>query len=131
MNSIILVGRLTRNPDIKYIGESGIPVANFTLAVNRNSKKESKYKNTDFINIEAWRDAADISINKLQKGSLVSITGSLRIDEYINKEGKKQYIAKVSTGNIQLLQQSNKVISAKDIFEGSTNVDLDKVALPF
>lgn len=131
MNSIILVGRLTRDPDIKYIGENGIPVANFTLAVNRNSKKENKYKNTDFINIEAWRDAADISINKLQRGSLVSITGSLRIDEYINKEGKKQYIAKVSTNNIQLLQQSNKVISAKDIFEGSNNVDLDKVALPF
>lgn len=131
MNSIILVGRLTRNPDIKYIGENRIPVANFTLAVDRNNKKDSKYKTADFINIQAWREATDISINKLKKGSLVSITGSLRIDEFTNKEGKKQYITRVNTSNIQLLQHSSKIINSPDIFEDTSNIDIDKIALPF
>ena len=67
MNSIILVGRLTKDPDIKYIGDKGIPVAEFRVAVDRNNKRDNRYQNTDFINIQAWKDAADISINKLKK----------------------------------------------------------------
>lgn len=131
MNSIILVGRLTKNPDIKYIGKDGIPVANFTVAVNRNNKKDSKYQSTDFINIQAWREAAETSITKLKRGSMVSITGSLRIDEFINIEGKKQYITRVNTSNIQLLQHSNAVINSSEVFKNVDNTDIDKIALPF
>lgn len=131
MNSIILVGRLTKDPDIKYIGEKGIPVAEFRVAVDRNNKRDNRYQNTDFINIQAWKDAADISINKLKKGSLVTIIGSLRIEEFYDKEGKKQYMTRVSTNNIQLLQHSKRIINGDEIFNSSSSIDADKIALPF
>ena len=71
MNSVILVGRLTKDPEVKYVGEKNILVTNFTLAVDRKSKKESKGQKTDFIRIEAWKEAADICANKIKKGKEV------------------------------------------------------------
>lgn len=131
MNSIILVGRLTKNPEIRYIGERGIPVAKFTLAVDRKSKKGSINKKTDFINIEAWQDAVDICAKMFLKGSLVSVTGTLRIDEYEDKQGNRRYMTKVYTSNVQLLQYNKNSFNRDDLFKEDNNIDLDKVALPF
>jgi single-strand DNA-binding protein len=131
LNSIILVGRLTRDPEIKYIGEKGIPVASFTLAVDRKIKKEIKCQKTDFIKIEAWREAADICANKFKKGSLASVTGELRIDEYEHKDGNKKYMTKVTTYNVNLLEHSNKQFNGVSIFKDDDNVKLDESALPF
>ena len=131
LNSIILVGRLTKDPDIKYIGEKGIPVANFILAVDRKIKKDSKYQKTDFIKIEAWKEAVDVCINKLKKGSLISVTGELRIDEYKDKDGKNKYITKVITYNVNLLEHSKKQFSGIDIFKDDNKTTLDEYVLPF
>lgn len=131
MNSVILLGRLTKDPEIKYIGEKGIPVANFTLAVARHVKKESKSQKTDFIRIEAWRNAADICLNKVKKGNLVSVTGELRIDEYDDKEGNRKYITKITTQNINLLEHNKKMINGKDLFNSESDKDIEESALPF
>ena len=131
MNSIILVGRLTKDPEIKYIGEKGIPVANFILAVDRKIKNGSKYQKTDFIKIEAWKESVEICINKLKKGSLISLTGELRIDEYKDKEGKNKYITKVITYNINLLKQGKNQFNGIDIFKNDDKVALNESALPF
>lgn len=131
MNSITLIGRLTKDPEIKYIGENGIPVAKFTLAVDRNNKRDNTYQNTDFINIEAWREATDICISSLFKGSLVSINGVLRIDEYKDKEGNRKQMTKVSTNHIQLLRHSTKIHNGNNIFNDVEGVNLENVALPF
>lgn len=130
MNSVILVGRLTKDPEVKYVGEKNILVTNFTLAVNRKSKKESKGQKTDFIRIEAWKEAADICANKIKKGNLVSIKGELRIDEYLDKEENRRYSTKITTYNVTLLEHSKKQVNGIDIFEGE-KVNMDEAMLTF
>ncbi|GAA0712656.1 single-stranded DNA-binding protein [Paraclostridium ghonii] len=130
MNSVILVGRLTKDPEIKYIGDKNIPVANFILAVDRKLKKESKGQRTDFIRIEAWREAADICANTFKKGNLVSVKGELRIDEYLDKEENKKYITKITTYNVTLLEHFKKQLNGVDIFEGE-HANIDEATLPF
>lgn len=131
MNSIILLGRLTRDPEIKYIGEKGIPVANFTIAVDRKLKKESKGQKTDFIKIEAWREAADLAIDRFKKGSLVSVTGELRIDEYKDNNGNNKYMTKVTTYKVHLLEHSKKIFSGNDVFKLDEKNSIDEATLPF
>lgn len=130
MNSVILVGRLTKDPEVKYVGEKNILVTNFTLAVDRKSKKESKGQKTDFIRIEAWKEAADICANKIKKGNLVSVKGELRIDEYLDKEENRRYSTKITTYNVTLLEHSKKQVNGIDIFEGE-KVNRDEAMLPF
>lgn len=130
MNSVILVGRLTKDPEVKYVGEKNILVTNFTLAVDRKSKKESKGQKTDFIRIEAWKEAADICANKIKKGNLVSVKGELRIDEYLDKEENRRYSTKITTYNVILLEHSKKQVNGIDIFEGE-KVNMDEAMLPF
>lgn len=130
MNSVILVGRLTKDPEVKYVGEKNILVTNFTLAVDRKSKKESKGQKTDFIRIEAWKEAADICANKIKKGNLVSVKGELRIDEYLDKEENRRYSTKITTYNVTLLEHNKKQINGIDIFEGE-KVNMDEAMLPF
>lgn len=130
MNSVILVGRLTKDPEVKYVGEKNILVTNFTLAVDRKSKKESKGQKTDFIRIEAWKEAADICANKIKKGNLVSVKGELRIDEYLDKEENRRYSTKITTYNVTLLEHSKKQVNGIDIFEGE-KVNMDEAMIPF
>ncbi|KKY01423.1 hypothetical protein VN21_08835 [Paraclostridium benzoelyticum] len=129
MNSVILVGRLTKDPEVKYVGEKNILVTNFTLAVDRKLKKESKGQKTDFIRIEAWKEAADICANKIKKGNLVSVKGELRIDEYLDKEENRRYSTKITTYNVTLLEHNKKQINGIDIFEGE-KVNMDEAMLP-
>lgn len=130
MNSVILVGRLTKDPEIKYIGDKNIPVASFILAVDRKSKKESKGQKTDFIRIEAWKEAVDICANTFKKGNLVSVKGELRIDEYLDKEENKKYSTKITTYNVTLLEHNKKQVNGIDIFGGEKG-NADEATFPF
>jgi len=130
MNSVILVGRLTKDPEIKYIGDKNIPVASFILAVDRKLKKESKGQKTDFIRIEAWKEAADICANTFKKGNLVSVKGELRIDEYLDKEENKKYSTKITTYNVTLLEHNKKQVNGIDIFGGEKG-NADEATFPF
>lgn len=95
-----------------------------------NQKKESKGQKTDFIRIEAWKEAADICANKIKKGNLVSVKGELRIDEYLDKEENRRYSTKITTYNVTLLEHSKKQVNGIDIFEGE-KVNMDEAMLPF
>lgn len=130
MNSVILVGRLTKDPEIKYIGDKNIPVASFILAVDRKLKKESKGQKTDFVRIEAWKEAADICANTFKKGNLVSVKGELRIDEYLDKEENKKYSTKITTYNVTLLEHNKKQVNGIDIFGGEKG-SADEATFPF
>lgn len=130
MNSVILVGRLTKDSEIKYIGDKNIPVASFILAVDRKLKKESKGQKTDFVRIEAWKEAADICANTFKKGNLVSVKGELRIDEYLDKEENKKYSTKITTYNVTLLEHNKKQVNGIDIF-GSEKGNADEATFPF
>lgn len=103
MNTINLIGRLTKDPELKYIQGSGNAVARFTIAVDRGFTKKDGTKEADFINIETWNKSAENCANYIAKGSLVGVTGSLRIENYKDQQGEYKSFTKVLANNIQFL----------------------------
>ena len=103
MNRVVLVGRLTRDPELKYT-PSGVPVANFTLAVNRPFKNEAGDNEADFINIVVWRKPAENVANYLKKGSLAGVDGRLLTRNYEGQDGKRVYVTEVTAESVQFLE---------------------------
>ena len=103
LNQIVLVGRLTRDTELKYIQGTGTPVANFAIAVDREFVGKDGKKETDFIDIQVWGKSAENCANYIGKGSLVAIQGSIRIDSYQDQEGNNRKIARVNANRVQFL----------------------------
>ena len=103
LNSVCLVGRLTRDPEIKYTG-SNIAVASFSIAVNRNFKDANGERETDFINCVIWRQQAENLANWAKKGALIGITGRIQTRSYENQQGQRVYVTEVVAENFQMLE---------------------------
>lgn len=103
MNSVVLVGRLTKDPELRYISGTGTAVATFTMAINRNYKKKDGTQETDFIPIEVIGKAAEFCANYITKGRLVAIQGNLRVDRYQTQTGENRTFTKVSARSVQAL----------------------------
>ena len=103
MNRVMLIGRLTAKPELRYTG-SQVPFARFTLAVNRTFSNASGQRETDFINIVIWRKQAENVCNYLDKGSLVSIEGRIQTGSYDDKDGNKRYTTDVVADSVQFLE---------------------------
>jgi single-strand DNA-binding protein len=104
-NTVLLTGRLTRDPELKYTS-SGVANCRFSLAVNRRIKdsKTGEWKDdTTFVNISVWRDAAEQSAKKLKKGSPVHVEGRLRSYEYKDKDGNKRSGMEVEARKVQTI----------------------------
>lgn len=99
LNKIILMGRLTRNPELRQTG-SGTPVASFTLAVDRDFKSQGGDKETDFIDIVAWRNTADFVSKYFSKGRMAIVEGRLQIRSWTDKDGNKRKAAEVVADNV-------------------------------
>ena len=106
INNVVLVGRLTKDPDLRYTS-SGTAVATFTLAVNRNFSSQNGEKETDFINCVIWRKSAEILANYAKKGSLIGVTGRIQTRNYENQQGQRVYVTEVVADNFQLLESRN------------------------
>lgn len=119
MNSVVLVGRLTKDPELRYIPNSGTPVATFTIAIDRDYKKKDGTKETDFIPIEIIGKGAEFCANYITKGRLVAIQGNLRVDRYQTQDGENRTFTKVSGRSVQALDYP------KDNQQGTTNPGLD------
>lgn len=102
INRVVLVGRLTRDPELRYT-PSGVAVATFTLAVNRQFNNAQGEREADFINIVAWRQLAELCANYLKKGSQAGLEGRLQTRSYDNKEGKRVYVTEVVADNVEFL----------------------------
>jgi len=102
LNRVILIGRLTKDPDMKYT-PNGVAVTTFTIAVDRRFSGQSGEKETDFIGIVAWRQLADLCTNYLRKGKQCAVEGRLQTRSYDNKEGKKVFVTEVIADNVQFL----------------------------
>ena len=114
INTINLVGRAGREPDVRYF-ESGSIVANFTLAVNRRSREEEP----DWFNLEIWGKQAQVAADYVKKGSLVGITGSLKIDSWKDKSsGENRFKPVIRVDRLNLLgskrESENNSYSNKD-----------------
>nr|DAE98614.1 MAG TPA: Single strand binding protein [Caudoviricetes sp.] len=102
-NSICLVGRLTKNAELKYVNDS-MAVATFTLAVNRNFKSQNGEREADFINCVIWRQQAENLANWAKKGALIGITGRIQTRSYENQQGQRVYVTEVVANDFQLLE---------------------------
>lgn len=106
MNKVFLIGRLTRDPELRYTGNN-TPVATFSLAVNRNFTNQSGEREADFINIVVWRKQAENVKNYLNQGSQVAIDGRIQTRSYDGNDGQKRYVTEVVADNVEFLGSKN------------------------
>jgi single-strand DNA-binding protein len=106
---------LTRDPELKYI-PSGIPVASFTLAVDRPFTNKDGEKETDFIPIVVWRKQAENCASYLGKGSLVAVEGRIQVRTY-EQEGQRRYMTEVVADNVRFLDRKGEGRAAGSGFE--------------
>ena len=99
LNHIVLMGRLTRDPELRRTG-SGVAVASFTLAVDRDYAAQGAEKETDFVDIVAWRNTAEFVSKYFTKGRMAVVTGRLQIRNWQDKEGNKRRSAEVVADNV-------------------------------
>ncbi|MDR0840135.1 MAG: single-stranded DNA-binding protein [Christensenellaceae bacterium] len=102
MNKVILIGNLTRDPEIRATG-SGTNVCSFSIAVNRRFSNKDGEKQTDFFNIVAWRQLADLCGKYLAKGRKVCVIGELQNRNYEGKDGTKRYTTEVIADEVEFL----------------------------
>ena len=118
INRVILVGRLTRDPELRYT-PSGIAVTRFNVAVNRNFLNQRGEREADFINIVTWRNLAENCANYLHKGSLVGIDGRLQTGKYENQEGRTVYTTDVVAEDVRFLEPRNRNMESGGAFGAS------------
>ena len=107
MNSICLVGRLTKDVELRYT-PSNVAVATFTLAVNRIFKNENGDREADFINCVMWRQQAENLANWAKKGALIGITGRIQTRNYDNQQGQRVYVTEVVAEQFQLIESKGQ-----------------------
>ena len=106
INVTILTGRLTSNPELKTT-QSGISVCSFSIAVERKYK-QGEEKQADFINIVAWRSAAEFVSNYFKKGQMIAIEGSIQTRKYQDKDGNNRTAFEVIANNVQFAEYGKK-----------------------
>ena len=124
MNCVTLIGRLTRDPELRYIPGSGTAVTNFTIAIDRDYLKKDGTKDTDFIFIEAIGKTAEYIANYITKGRLVSVQGSIRVDNYEDQSGEKKHFTKVSAKIVKSLSSNKKVNPEPPSFQAIDDPDI-------
>lgn len=91
LNKVFLMGRLTKDPEIRYTSTNNVPVARFTLAVDRGFSKQGEDKQTDFIGCVAWNKTAEFVNNYFVKGKMMVLCGHIQTRSWEDQEGKKHY----------------------------------------
>ncbi|EAC2222551.1 single-stranded DNA-binding protein [Listeria monocytogenes] len=114
MNRVVLVGRLTKDPDLRYT-PAGAAVATFTLAVNRTFTNQNGEREADFINCVVWRKPAENVANFLKKGSMAGVDGRVQTRNYEDSDGKRVFVTEVVAESVQFLDPKNNNV------EGTTS----------
>lgn len=127
LNSTVLVGRLTKDAELKYT-PSNQAVATFTLAVNRPFKSQNGEREADFINCVIWRQQAENLANWAKKGALIGITGRIQTRSYENQQGQRVYVTEVVADSFQLLESQKERGNQS---QGNSQPDFGRQADPF
>jgi len=147
MNQIVIMGRLTRDPELRQT-PGGVPVASFTLAVDRGfTPKDGGDRQTDFIDVVAWRSTAEFVSKYFAKGQMAAVTGRLQIRDWTDKDGNKRRSAEVVAENIYFTESKRSreasfgPVEPKDDFAAGfstpvessdfSELDMDDGDLPF
>jgi len=114
MNRVMLIGRLTAKPELKYTG-SNIPYTRFSIAVNRPFSNNEGGRDADFINIVAWRKQAETICNFFDKGNQIAIEGRLQTGSYDDKDGNKRYTVDVTLDTFHFIEsKANRTNAGSD-----------------
>lgn len=105
LNQVVLIGRLTRDPELRYTPGNGVAVTTFSLAVDRPFVNQQGERETDFINIVTWRKLAETCASYLQKGRLVAVSGRLQIRAYEDSQGVKKKVSEVVASEVRFLDR--------------------------
>lgn len=108
MNNVVLVGRIIKNPELRYVGKNNNALTNFALAVDRGYKNQEGENKVDFINIEIWGKQAEVFCTYMEKGNMVGIEGKIICEKYKNQNGENRYITKVRANSFKFLDYKNK-----------------------
>ena len=125
LNQVVLIGRLTRDPELRYTAGSGVAVASFTLAVDRPFTNQQGEREADFVNIVTWRKLAENCASYLKKGSLAAVTGRLQIRSYDDSQGIRRKAAEVVADNVRFLDRGKSSQTGEGQEESPTVSDLD------
>lgn len=125
LNRVVLIGRLVRDPDLKYL-PNGVATGSFTLAVDRPKQKD-KEREADFIPVVLWRQLAETCANYLRKGRLTAVEGRIQVRNYVNKEGRKVYVTEIVADDVRFLESPVD----KHPVDNVDNSEFDDSDLPF
>lgn len=123
MNKIVLMGRLTKDPEVKYTTTNKV-VCQFTLAVERPFTGQDGKREADFINCQIWGKSAETLGNSVTKGQRVLVEGRLQISSYTAKDGSKRYATEVVCGNFEYIERKTAQKSEMETF--GTQVPFDE-----
>ena len=134
MNKVFLIGRLTRDPELRYTGNN-TAVATFSLAVNRNFSNQQGEREADFINIVVWRKQAENVKNYLSQGSQAAVEGRIQTRSYDDNNGQRRYVTEVVADNVEFLGSKNSSNTSNNTNSSSsskepTPYDFDKAESP-
>lgn len=139
INRTILVGRLTKDPELKYT-PNGVPMARFTVAVNRPFTNQNGEREADFISCLAWRKQAENLANYMKKGSLIGVDGRIQTGSFEGQDGKRVFTTDVIADNIQFLEGKSTNQQQQSSYDNTNNVqyasgkepiEIDEDQLPF
>lgn len=106
INNVVLGGRLTKDPDLKYT-QNGTAIASFTLAVERDFSGQDGNKETDFINCVIWRKSAETLANYVRKGQQIGVVGRIQTRNYENQQGQQVYVTEVVAERFYFLEKKD------------------------
>ncbi|URZ15485.1 single-stranded DNA-binding protein [Clostridium felsineum] len=138
MNKVVLIGRLTKDPELKFTPGSGTAVAQFNIAVDRRFKKEGKPE-ADFIPIVVWGKQAESVSNYMSKGRLIGISGRIQTRSYDSKDGTRRYVTEIIAEETQFLDYGSNVNTSSsgnqsgsmDISHNNDITPIDDGDIPF
>lgn len=123
MNVAILIGRLTKDPELRYIPSTGKAVATFAIAVDRPFTTKDGQKQADFFNIVVWGKIAENCANYLAKGRLVGIKGQIQNRSYDTQSGEKRYVTEIIADTVQFLEKAQARAPRNDFSQGFSSND--------
>ena len=132
LNRVVLIGRLTRDPELRYTPNAGVAVTNFTLAVDRPFTNQQGERETDFVNIVVWRKQAENSAHYLKKGLLAAVDGRLQIRSFDDSQGIRRKAVEVVAENVRFLEKpsQNQSSSGFDELPGE-EMSINEDDIPF
>ncbi|AAO34760.1 single-stranded DNA-binding protein [Clostridium tetani] len=124
MNRVVLIGRLTKDPELKFTPGTGTAVTTFVLAVDRRFSKDGKNE-ADFIPVVVWGKQAESTANYMSKGKLIGISGRIQTRSYEAKDGTRRYVTEVVADEVKFLEWGNKQSSGS---QGFNNFESDPLS---